>query len=272
MVSSDNSTKRWRNNQYIRDDDILPYQMCDAAAQFSKSDHVVMNIDNLDILILAASVWGKSADSGEPKSVENIELAVFPNREGSNFEACCGGHAFTHVVFANTIIHQVLVTCVLSTATNEIVSKSPGFWNYTAPTYIPSGTIMHPAVMSLHCPVDLQSGSRSFDRFIASDRLKLSILLESPSAPTSASGRANASLDIPLCYEHVEAAEQVVVITEPIYGLKNHHVFAKQFWFGEPRYVGHTLLDAYILFHARVMGARVYINALHGEADKIMEK
>ena len=213
MVSSDNNilgdnvSKRWRNNQYIRDDGILPYQMCDAAAQFLKSDQVVLNVDNLDIIIFAASVWGKSADTGEPKRVEDIELAVFPKREGSNFDACCGGHAFTHINFADTIIHQVLVTCVLSTAANEVVTKSRGFWNYTDPTYIPVGTIMHPAVMSLHCPVDLQSGSSSFDKFIASDRLKLSILLESPSASASAA-RANASLDIPLCYEHVVAADQ----------------------------------------------------------------
>lgn len=274
LVSSDNivgDTKRWRNNQYIRNDNILPYQMCDAATQFSRSDSVLLNInvDNFDFLILAASVWGKSVETGEPKSIENIELAVFPSRAGANFDLCCGGHAFTHVVFANTIMQQVLATCVLSTATNETVKTTAGIWNYTVPTYIPVGTIEHPGVMSLRCPLDLNSGSGSFDAFMASDQLKLTIVLETLS---SKSRQANASLDIHLCYEHVGAVEEVVVITEPIYGLKNHHVFAKQFWYGEPRYVGHTLLDAYILFHAKVMGAGVHINALHGEADAIMEK
>ena len=259
---------RWRTNNYIRDDGILPYQICNAA-KFSKSATQLISttIESFDVLFLASSVWGASADNGEPLSVKSIELMAYIKKSGSAFDACCGGHTFIHSHHVHTLMDRVGAICVLSVDT-KLIQSSNGIWNYSAPTTkIPYKELKHPGVVSLHCPVDLIAGTHSFDRFVGSDRLKLSIFLESIYPVNN-----NASIDVDLCYEHVDKADDLVVITEPIYGFKNHHVFARQFWNGDPPYERHSLLDAYIVYHTKVMGARVYINALHREADELMAK
>jgi hypothetical protein len=225
-------------------------------------------IETFDVLFLASSVWGSSADSGKPLSVKSIELMTYVKKSESAFEACCGGHTFIHSHYAHALMDRVGVTCLLSTVDGtKLIQSSNGIWNYSAPTTkIPYKELTHPGVISLHCPIDLSAGMQSFHRFVGSNRLKLSISFTSKYPVT------NASVDVDLCYEHVDRADELVVITEPIYGLKNHHVFARQFWNGDPPYDRHSLLDAYIVYHAKVMGARVYINALHREADEIMAK
>ena len=260
---------RWRNNYYVRDGGILPYQFCNAAI-FSKSATrlVSLVIETFDVLFLASSVWGTSADNGEPIRINSIELMAYIKKSRSVFNACCGGHAFIHSNYARTVMDRVRATCFLSSSNGTmLVRESHCIWNYSKPTSkIPYKELKHPGVMSLHCPLNLITGTHNFDRFVLSDRLKLSIVFESKFAakPTS--------IDVDLCYEHIDKADELVVITEPIYGFKNQHVFAKQFWNGDPQYERHNLLDAFIVYHTKVMGARVHINALHRDADEIMAK
>ena len=68
---------------------------------------------------------------------------------------------------------------------------------------------------------------------------------------------------IDICYQHVEKREDAVICTSPMFGFPsyNNNKFDtyNTFWHGHPPYRNHTILDAFIAYHAVLMNLRVAI-------------
>ncbi len=77
-------------------------------------------------------------------------------------------------------------------------------------------------------------------------KLPVKLFVGDASAPT-------VTLDV--CYRQVDVVHDVVACTEPMYGYNDGG-----FWQGEPRYDGHNLLDAFLLYHTKVHKMPVVVN------------
>lgn len=246
LVSSSNHNirceKRWRSNNYIRDDGILPYQMCSASKAYGRVSSMVVSttvdltVDgkgatSFDVLLLASSVWGNSSDCGEPTSVKAVENMVFLKKHLAPFNERIYGHTIIPTPHADAAVRQAKAHCkfVFNSNPNNnrsshplhhhhhhsgIFFESTGYFDYTKPTklYDKVGPPYNPVVMSLFCPLPLEMDSREMLLFRSTDSLELHITLSS-----SESSSNSTVMVVDLCYEHVAREEDLVMITEPLY-------------------------------------------------------
>ena len=80
----------------------------------------------------------------------------------------------------------------------------------------------------------------------------------------------NGRFSTDLCYEHVDEPISVVVCSQPHFGIKNPKT--ARFWYGsDPPYKVHSLVDTFILYHTKLMGAHVVFQSLSDEFSPALE-
>ena len=80
------NSQRWRGNSYIRDGGILPYQRCHATDFYPGPSHRFQSFTHegrgYRAVVTSATVWGQSAEDGEPIEVVEAEIMTFYTEEG----------------------------------------------------------------------------------------------------------------------------------------------------------------------------------------------
>jgi hypothetical protein len=222
---------RWRGNAYIRDDGLLPFQLCDAdkafpgprrsAAGFSQDGREYRAV------LTAASVWGESLPQGQPLRADAVELLMFFFEAG---KSCPYTSDPPHCVLPPV---SPRVAC-------QMMDRS---WH--------SGSIKtHRSVAVVRCPVELNTVlPDSFDVILALGDRATDVLRANQEGANAGSDKGVLSASI--CYEHVEAVDDLVICTCP-------HFFdeASGYWHGVPPYPGgSTLLEAFLLHNLYVVNA-----------------
>jgi hypothetical protein len=237
---------RWRGNFYVRDDGILPYQLCGADLGVpgpKRSTATFLHGGRSYAAVLtAASVWGESLPSGQPLRADALELLVY----FSEANQPCKLEMYIHCSIPNV---QPAIAC----------SFDGSSWRNGSMT---SGTY----VAVVRCPLDLDSFlPDASDVEIALGDRAVTLLQTAPSladASRSKEGILNASI----CYEHVAAADDLVICTQP-------HYFdeSSSFWRGSPPYMGGaTLLEAFLLHNLYVVNASRLV--MHDLSSRLQER
>jgi hypothetical protein len=229
------NTARWRNNFYIRDDGILPYARCGSDKQiegtFPLFSRFRIGSDVFDLMILAASVWGESFFDGMPSSLISIELLAYFVKNKHPCERCSGNHC---KLPKNS--SRLNVTCMYPFGQNEHL---PGTLEI-----IQNRLESHSMAAVIQCPIPTS--------------ICATCLPENWTMAVSV-GEDQDIASVQICYQHVSKQVPVVLCSQPLYGFDP----SKGFWKGNPPFHNHTLFDAFLIYHTRVMGMHVRINDLH---------
>jgi len=262
-VASSGGPSRWRGNNYVRDDGILPYQRCNASDFYPGAAHIYSsfwyNNGQFTLVNTAATVWGESDETGKPISLKGVDLLVYFKRSNKGCKRNVGVHCIiepeTHpqVICAytdpKTKMHvkvDGIIKDVLGTQPKQMLDL---FKDDFKPKDLPSTTI--------HCPFTdvnwiLQSG-------VGSQALTIELYV----------GDDKSASYVDLCYEHVEKPDELVVCMQPAFSF---HEVGNQFWDGEPPYRYGNLLDFFLIWHHDIHGARIVVNDFVDEAKTYMHK
>ena len=260
---------RWRNNDYIRENGILPYQNCNASDHSVSVSPIKFLLDKTwDIFILASSVWGKSDISGEPKEISKIEILLYGKHFNKSCDECCGG--FSHCVFGYGSVSDSALVKLLESVKIECSSVSNiKFQNGIFKVIKQPDKIGDPrqlpgiVAVTIECPVQ----TIDMDQFLKQDT-KFSISLK-----FSNSNFTSNVIKIPLCYDHVHKADDIVIITEPFYGINNMEDRSmRKFWHGEPKYEGYNLFDQFIIYYSKIVRAGILINDVRNDMESHLQK
>ena len=247
------ASSRWRDNNYVNEDGILPYQRCNAdhfhpGAVPILSEFYVKDYPH-DVLISAISTWGAAEPSGKPSGLNSIDILVFFNtRDGpcTNYDNhCCVNST------ANSIDELPLITC------SHEQEQVQGKWNFTAMyngNHHTSDKVvgefivedykvlrqnpLRPPSVTITCPFKQHS-------ILSLDKFPLTLTL---SDKFSMKKSTNTIIDV--CYENVEELSDVVVCTEPLFGFSPNGT--SPYWNGVPPYLNHNLLDSFLLYHINI--------------------
>ncbi len=244
---------RWRGNNYVNEDGILPYQRCNAnhfhpgavpiLSEFYVHDHPH------DVLISAISTWGAADPTGEPLALNSIDILVFYNTRDSPCTRydnhCCVNST------AKSIDELPSITC------SHQQEQVQGKWNFTAMyngNHYTSDKIdgefiredyrvlrenpLRPPSVTITCPFKQHS-------ILSLDKFPVTLTLTD-----KFSMKKSTSTIIDVCYEAVEELSDVVVCTEPLFGFSPNGT--SPYWNGVPPYLNHNLLDSFLLYHINI--------------------
>jgi hypothetical protein len=239
---------RWRGNGYIRDGGILPYQRCHATDFYPGPPQRFQTFGHggreYRAVSTSASVWGKSAEDGEPIEAFEVEVMSFYTEAGK----VCLLPPDAKGIHCSVAIIRPAVMCKVKS------SISADEWRRGSVDFVAHDNVMVTPVplASIHCPLMISD---------LADKFEVEIVLG------DARNDHKETMLIDLCYEHVESEVPIVLCTEGLYGFS----LDSTFWGGKPRFpFGSTLLDAFILHNADEIGARIVINVFRDDLQESM--
>jgi len=241
-VSQDNLS-RWRGNNYVNEDGILPFQLCHANDFYPGSKRLfpkfVHDGKEYQMIITAATVFGRTNKFGEPIYVKKIDfLAFFQESENE-----CDYQKFQCLV--SRLRRRPRTSCIfgnhltLPGATYRV--KKNQFVEF--PTKLGSA-----AVAVVECKIEKHIEEI---REIFEDHFEIKLII----------GDNNETATADICYQHVTKPKTLHICTTPQFGYENEN---DTFWYGSPRYSGYNNLDAFLIYHTKIMDASVTINDLWG--------
>jgi hypothetical protein len=242
---------RWRGNNYIRDDGVLPYQLCGADEGFPGPRRSATTFSHggrtYAAVLTATSVWGESLPSGQPLSVATLEFLVFFSEASRRCEIFGHNIAWGH--------------CLTPKVQPAIACRFGASWR------LGSVLIGH-SVAVVRCMLNQNSSLPDVtDVAIALGDRAVRLLQMAPSLAAESSNKEGI-LTASICYEHVAATDDLVICTQP-------HYFdeSSSFWRGNPPYPGtSTLLEAFLLHNLFVVNAsRLVMHDLGSNMHKRMK-
>ena len=251
---------RWRGNQYVRDDGILPWRMCmsDSPEYRPKAwewgREVAWKGKRLGFSILAASVWGDSDDSGKPTAASNVSLLIFYQ----NWQDMCqrmNPASHVHCVLPSGL--GLMFDCKVGGGEWRRATRISRTRNKTAPFWTGDPMI---ATDTIYCDID--NGLSELK-----DKIQVSLRVYGDDAATEPLTQREAQVDV--CYTHVNQTWPVAVCTEPMFGFEAH----SKFWYGNAaaNSSGHSLIDEFIVAHT-MQGAKVNMHAFDDSLAAPMRK
>jgi hypothetical protein len=228
-------------NMALRDDGLLPYALCGSDAASDGAGKLLSRFSHsgrdFTLAVTAASAWG-GASAAEPR----VEfLAYYIPADASVCPTL--GEGVPHCMIAPEVYPDVFCRA----ADKE---WRRGEFSFPGRNHVIERA-QQLSVFVLSCPgldSDLVSAA-GYGRTLVDVEI----------------GSARSPLTTALCYQHVSVVHNVSACTEPFYGFNGR----APFWSGEPLYEGHTLFDAFIVYHTRVHGMAVTINDYKQETREI---
>lgn len=265
---------RWRNNNYVIADGILPYQRCNSSDFYPGAVPIIstFKINNIihDLFISAVSTWGISKSNGEPEKITSIDILTFYNPQNTPCILSSGEHCAVNAINVNKIEDLPLIECIANN------NKVNGVWNFsklydsnenihTIPKSMSGDiynfqwfrekqNIMRPTVVTITCPFN-DINLLSNDKFDIKLNLKDNYINSNHDISTTI---------IDVCYEHVEKLHDMVVCTEPLYGFTEFG--SNNYWHGVPPFY-HNLLDAFLLYHFDIHKASIMLYQLNNNEN-----
>ena len=225
--------QRWRANNYIRDDGLLPFQLCGADQVFPGPRRSKASFSHggqtFDAILTAMSVWGESAESGEPLQTDIAEFQIFFAASG---EQCQPEDQPLHKHCHIPRVHPPSIACL--------------FGNLS--TWFRGSISLGRSIAIVQCPLNLSSA--------LPDHIDINLAIGDTAESVLHSGRVrfggsggNGIISASICYEHVEAVDDLAICTQPHFFDEN-----SAFWRGDPPYPREsTLLEAFLLHNLFVV-------------------
>ena len=244
---------RWRGNNYVRDNGLLPYQLCSANQVFPGPQRSTTtfshNGQTYSAVLIAASAWGESMLSGQPLRTDAIELLV----------------TYSEANLPCKI--TMTIHCAISDVQPPIACRFGASSSMWRPGSISTGLY----VGVVRCPLGINSSLPDATGIeIAFGDRAVSVLEQQLTSTRIGAGGPyeGGSMSANICYEHVEVVDDLVLCTQP-------HWFdeSSSFWRGSPPYFeGSTLLEAFLLHNLNVVNAsRLVIHDLGNGMHKRMK-
>jgi hypothetical protein len=228
---------RWRGNAYVMDGGLLPYQRC-AAGDFAPGPGRVFSGPFLHqntsyrLAATALSFWGRSSRRGRPtRDPVRAELLVTIAKNG---EPCAKAHW-----------HHCATEQIEPPARCRLEGEAG--WRPASLGY------------SKRAIKDLNVDLNRFESIMASTldchlgpdfAFRDSFALEFEVGE----GSSAAAFAVPACYQHVEAVDDLVLCTQPMYNFSQRSPYFE----GTPPYpFGTSLVDAFLLYHTKLQGGKV---------------
>lgn len=245
IQSSTNESIRWRENNYISEDGILPFQRCNSNEFYPGASKLTSTFLHQNIsyrmIISSASVWGKSdAVTGKPINVDNIELLAYFQKEGKPCNFRC-----TQCDQCSTTVLDIPMNVSCSIGHVLVSAKLRPIYQWRAPFYY-----------SIECEIN-KVWEKVEDLFVDSFNVTLYF-----------KGDEITEQIIDMCYIHVAKPETVHICTQPQYGFEKTD---DKFWFGDPRFIGYNMIDQFLLYHTKLMEASVTFSSLFGLTNESMK-
>lgn len=242
---------RWRNNSYIRDDGLLPFQRCNSEefypgpmrlyGKFTHSDGIVYNL-----VATALSVFGQTDLSGKPtEAPAHAELLVYFQPSGKGCRIIGMLHCATELIRPTVVCRR--------RGTAEWMKGKADFLNATITSRVQPFEWI--ALASLICP--LGPGLELTDAFEIEWRVG-----------GSSVSTEQAEFFTDVCYHHVSTPSMLVICTMPHFGFDTK----SSFWMGSPAYSHGNLIDAFLLYHAQLMQVSVVFNDLYDSCFSELER
>ena len=234
----------WRGNKFIAREGILPYQKCGANSSVggARPLHTVYQAGNAsyDLLVLAASVWGQShsqSRNAHAPILETVDFLAFSTLRGSPCVLDSGSHCETSMNAKHAVVLGE-VQCTYDFGGSSPLTTSAKIRPPTKPGY---------NAFVIACPVP----GRSLSADDVPDQWTVSLTL------------GGAVVPVDICYDHVEMPVEVALCMEPAHGYARN----SPFWMGNPSFAAnHTLVDAALTYHTKLMGAHVRFNDVDADA------
>lgn len=270
-------TTRWRNNNYVISDGILPYQRCNSSDFYPGAVPILstFTINNVvhDLFISAVSTWGVSKVNGEPEKLTSIDMLTFYNPKNTPCKLASGDHCAVNAIGVKKIEDLPYIECI---ANNNRVN---GVWNFsklfdsnevinTIPKDMAGDiynfeffreNMMSPLLVTITCPFN------DVALLLNSDKFDIVLNFRDRYNNNSSSSHNISSTIIDVCYEHVEKMNDMVVCTEPLYGFTEFG--SNIYWHGVPPF-NHNLLDAFLMYHFDIHKASIMLYQLHSNDNK----
>ena len=232
-IATHKTSERWRGNNYIRDDGILPYQRC-GVEEFQPGPERLFSAFMFDrtlfhLVATSASLWGSSFASGEPTTEPvTAELLVLFTRDGKPCRTIHYWHCGTELITPPA-------RCRLRGGTWRAAKVG-----YVQPPVSGVENVESVAASTIECPLGAN--------FSFSDHIVIEF--EVGSEPP-----AVAAFAVDICYQHVEKVDDLVMCTQPHYGYNGN---IGSYWIEDPPFPhGSSLVDAFLVYHWKLHGLRV---------------
>lgn len=181
-------------------------------------------------------IWVTAGSAWRRKSHVLVEFLVYFKEAGKRCTLDAGGHCeMSPLVYPN-------VDCVVSGR------RGPGEFVVPGLEFLKS--IREPIhTMSLLCPTLLNADALPV--------AGVDVTIHIGDAP---------ALPVRLCRHHVPQVFDIALCSEPLFGYSEKN----DFWQGSPRYTSHSLLDAFLVYHVKVLGLHVTIQDRHFDLANAM--
>ena len=118
------SDSRWRANNYVHEDGILPFQLCGASSAYPGAPRgtatFIHGNRRYRVVVTAASVWGESQSNGQPKRADHVEFLAFFSEE---LTSCL--HVWGHCQSPIHLVGTILAACRMKKIIFSCVSHIP---------------------------------------------------------------------------------------------------------------------------------------------------
>jgi len=241
--------ERWRGNQYIRANGILPYGLCGSGSDEREPGvelTAVTGGKGWAFTTLAANAWGESDEKGKPVRGDHIQVLMYYQKKGGR--PC-------HKMDRNPYMH-----CVMPLKEFDFECRI-GLGEWQQAWRRPDRSLKDQTVAQdiLHC--NLTNGVAELR-----DKFGVEFRVRDP-ADGSLVGKSTIKLDV--CYMHVKKTWPLAICTEPMYGLKRD----SKFWFNHPWQRNNTfsVLDEFVTYHI-MQGVKVQVHDHDGSLNISMSR
>ena len=262
--------ERWRGNNYIDHDGILPYQRCNSLHQSIGATKIFyeFSVHNRRYYAVntAVSVWGSSDIDGKPTSINSIEMLVYYRHAdlSADCERDLGWHCKipTKTTKSKKSIDDDYSAWCHYMDANQSRFSIKGKLSTTASNAPYSGDILEANLIrptaSIICPITnlaILENDHFFVNVSIHDDDDTHINDFEKYSPTDV-------MSVDICYQHIESPSSVVICTEPHFGFELNH--KNSFWYGKPPFHNgsYNLLDTFLKYHIDLHDTKVVYNDL----------